>query len=200
MLSWTFSRNSDRPCFSSMPIDWRIWSVASVRTRSKSSWSISFFVYSRLGCPTTATNPSCSLIISLITPWAWKMASITSSSEVSWALPSTDITAFSLPPTKNSKSHVSISSTVGLITNSSLIRPITIAPTGPLNGMSETDKAADAPINDGTSAECLPSKERTVHKTCISLLKSFGKRGRMQWSINLAVNCSLSPGRGSRRP
>ena len=84
--------------------------------------------------------------------------------------------------------------------NLSSIFPTVTAATGPSNGTSEIAKAAEVPIRAGTSAGWMPSDENTLHKICTSALKSFGKRGRMQWSIRRATNCSDDPGRGSRLP
>ena len=78
------------------------------------------------------------------------------------------------------------------------MRPIRTAAIGPLNGMSESVSATDAPSIAMTSGSFSLSCESTVAMTCVSQLKPFGKSGRIGRSIRREVRISFSAGRPSR--
>ena len=126
------------------------------------------------------------------------MASINSSSVMSFASPSTITMVCSFPDTIISISESSICDRVGLMTNSPSIRPTRTVAIGPLKGISEIINAADAPKPASVSAIFSPSLDNTVIMTCVSHLKDFGKRGRIGRSVNRLVNISCSDGRASR--
>ena len=67
-------------------------------------------------------------------------------------------------------------------------------PIGPFHGMSEIERATDAPIIAVISGEQSLSTERTVSERFTSFLKSFGKRGRIGRSITLDVRIAFSDG------
>jgi len=73
-------------------------------------------------------------------------ASTRISSEHSDALPSTIVTASSVPATTRLRVLFSDSSLSGFKINSSSIFPTRIAPTGPLNGISDMVKAEEIPM------------------------------------------------------
>ena len=77
------------------------------------------------------------------------------------------------------------------------IKPTLAAPTGPLKGSPEIDKAAEDAIIDNISASFSLSYESTVGKTCTSFLKSSGNKGLIGLSINLDIKVSDSVGLAS---
>ena len=79
-----------------------------------------------------------------------------------------------------------------------LTRPTRTAPMGPLNGMSEIVRAAEAPLMPATSGSFSVSAESTKAMTWVSHLKPSGNSGRMGRSICRLVRISRSLGRPSR--
>jgi len=57
---------------------------------------------------------------------------------------------------------------VGLATSLPSIRPIRTPAMGPLKGMFEICRAAEAPSRAATSESCCPSTESTVAMSCVS--------------------------------
>ena len=74
-----------------------------------------------------------------------------------------------------------------------------VAPKGPSMGMSDSDKAAEAPRIASTSVGFSLSTESTVMTTWISSLIPLGKRGRRGLSVSLAVSVASWVGLPSRR-
>src|SRR4051794_7632909 len=73
------------------------------------------------------------------------------------------------------------------------------APIGPLNGMPETMRAAEAPLMDAMSCGFSRSAPRIVAMTWTSLRKPSGNDGRSGRSVRRQVRIACSPGRPSRR-
>ena len=86
---------------------------------------------------------------------------------------------------------------VGFKTHLPSIKPTLDAPTGPLKGNPEIDRAAEHAIIDNISASFSLSYESTVGKTCTSFLKSSGNKGLIGLSINLDIRVSASVGLAS---
>ena len=96
------------------------------------------------------------------------------------------------------RSDFSRCSTVGLMTNFPSTRPTRTPAMGPLKGISETERAQDAPIIAAMSGGLSCSTERTVAMTCMSLRKPLGKSGRMGRSMSRAQRMAALLGRPSR--
>ena len=86
---------------------------------------------------------------------------------------------------------------VGFVTNLPSTLPTLTVAIGPLKGISETVRAADAPTPANTSAIFSPSLDIAVIMTCVSYLNDFGNRGLIGLSVNLLVNISFSDGLAS---
>ena len=69
---------------------------------------------------------------------------------------------------------------------------------GPLNGMSETCRAADVPNMASTSGSFSRSAESTVAMIWVSQRRPSENSGRMERSIRRQVRISFSDGRPSR--
>src|SRR3982751_5367112 len=91
------------------------------------------------------------------------------SSDSSQASDSTISTASLVPATTSSSLVSAISSSVGLSTYSSLMKPTRAAPMGPLNGTPDSVNAADAATIATTSGSFSISCDSTVMITCVSL-------------------------------
>ena len=91
------------------------------------------------------------------------------SSSTSRAPASTIEIASGVPATIRSSSDSSLSCSVGLMMNSSPIRPIRTAPTGPSKGSSDSISAAEAPLMQRMSNAFTWSADRTVATTWVSL-------------------------------
>ena len=102
--------------------------------------------------------------------WPQVMASSMTASGRILAPASTIMIASRVPATTRSISLSSSWLVVGLATNSPLIRPTRTAPTGPMNGMLLTDRAAEAPFTARMSGSFSWSAERTVRTTWTSFL------------------------------
>ena len=74
-----------------------------------------------------------------------------------------------------------------------------VAATGPLNGIWDTDNAADAPMMPRMSGWFSWSAERTVVMICTSFRIPLGKRGRRGRSVSRAASVASVVGRPSRR-
>ena len=72
------------------------------------------------------------------------------------------------------------------------------APTGPENGIPESDIAAEEPIIASTSGSLSESAEMTRLMIWSSLRKFLGKSGRSGRSMSRQVSVSFSSGRPSR--
>ena len=101
--------------------------------------------------PFLATNDFKLSIISLFISCDLTIASYIKSSEISFPSDSIITTPSVLPETRRLNSLSSNCSYDGFVTNSLFIYPIFVAETGPLNGISEIDKAKLAPINPNQS-------------------------------------------------
>ncbi len=124
---------------------------------------------SHLGLPAFFCSSSCAAQRVRISSWAiWRASSIVSSS-TSVAPASTIEIASTVPATTRSSSDSSVSCSVGLMMNSSPIRPMRTAPTGPWKGISESMRAIEAPLSARMSKAFTWSTERIVATTCVSL-------------------------------
>ena len=85
------------------------------------------------------------------------------------------------------------------MTTSPFTSPMNAPPIGPFHGMSEMERAMDAPIIAVISGEQSSSTDITVSVRATSLRRSFGKSGRMGLSITLLVSIAFSEGLPSRR-
>ena len=83
---------------------------------------------------------------------------------------STIMIASRVPETIRSSSESASWLKVGLTTNSPSIRPMRTAPTGPANGISLIDRAAEPAIVPSTSGSFSWSVERTVMTSWMSSL------------------------------
>ena len=72
--------------------------------------------------------------------------------------------------------------------------PTLTAAVGPPKGISEIERAQEAPIIAHTSGELSWSTESTVATTTVSFLKSFGKSGLSGLSMAREVKIALSEG------
>ena len=88
----------------------------------------------------------------------------------------------------------SLCSTVGFITILLSTYPTLTAAVGPPNGISDIERAQDAPIMLQTSGELSCSTDKTVATTHTSFLKSLGNNGLNGLSIALDVKIALSAG------
>ena len=131
--------------------------------------------------------------------WASLMASRTISSDTSLAPASIISTPSRDPATTRSRVLSSDCWYVGLMTNSPSTQPIRVTPIGPLNGMSEIDRAVEAPTMDMMSRGVSRSAERGVVMICTSLRKSFGNSGLSGRSVRRMVRTVSVVGRPSRR-
>ena len=104
-----------------------------------------------------------------ISSWAICSASSIVSSSTSVAPASTIEMASAVPATTRSSSDSSASCSVGLMMNSSPIRPMRTAPTGPWKGISESIRAVEAPFSARMSNAFTWSTERMVATTWVSL-------------------------------
>ncbi len=111
--------------------------------------------------------------------------------------PSTMVIPSRFPAMIRSMSLSSNSAVVGLQMRDPSTRPTRTPPTGPWKGISETVRAADAPIIPRTAGSFSWSAERTVAMTWVSLWNSFGKSGRIGLSMNRETSVSRSLGRPS---
>ncbi len=130
--------------------------------------SIDSAITSRFTRPTFLANSSIFWTIFLISAWANSSASSIVCSDNSLAPASTIITASAVPATTRCSSLRSIVSRSGLTTSWPLTRPIFTPATGPLKGMFDTARAADAAVIPITSEEPVLSAERTEAMTCVS--------------------------------
>ncbi len=130
--------------------------------------------------------------------WPKKMASSSSSSEISWPPPSTMTTPSRLPATTRFTSLWASWLPVGLQTHWPWTLPTRTPAMGPWKGMSEICRAAEAPQMARTSGSFSWSADRTVAMIWTSLKNPLGKRGRRGRSISRAVRISFSLGRPSR--
>ena len=87
---------------------------------------------------------------------------------------------------------------MGLATKLPSTLPTLTVDIGPLKGMSDIVRAAEAPMPARTSAIFCPSLDIAVIITCVSYLNDFGKRGLIGLSVNRLVNISFSEGLASR--
>ena len=122
------------------------------------------------------------------------MALYISSSDTSFAPASIITTFFSEAATVSSSTLSFLSSAVGLMMNLSPIIPTNAPPIGPFHGISEMERAMDAPIIAVISGEQSGSTLITVRVRATSLRRSFGKRGRIGRSITRLVRIAFSPG------
>ena len=131
-------------------------------------------------------------------PWANSMAPAISSSLTSRDPASIMVMESLDPQTTTSIRLVSSWGKVGFSTYWPSTWPIRTAAMGPRNGMSEMERADEAPIIPKMSASFSWSAEITEHTTWTSLRKSWGNSGRIGRSIIRADNISLSRGLPSR--
>ena len=148
--------------------------------------------------PHSTTSSFCIFTIFFISSKPNIIASTNLSSETSFPEASTIITASSVPETTRFIILDSSSEFLGLITNSSSIRPTRTEPVGPSNGMLDTATAAEAPTMEITSGSVSLSADNTADIIWISFEYPFGKRGRIGLSVILIVNISLLVGLLSR--
>ena len=87
---------------------------------------------------------------------------------------------------------------MGLATSLPSTSATRTAPTGPANGIPESDIAAEEPIMASTSGSFSLSAEITRLMIWISLRKPLGNSGRSGRSIRRQVSVSFSSGRPSR--
>ena len=120
------------------------------------------------------------------------------SSESSLASDSTIRMASVVPATIKSSAESFISETVGLMTGLLSMKPTLTPAIGPLNGISDIDKAADAAIMEITSVCTSGLRLMTVMTTCTSLRKSSLNDGLKGLSISLEISVSFSEGLPSR--
>ena len=140
-------------------------------------------------------NPSRPLISSC----ASMMALYISSSETSFA-PASIMTIFCIVAATVSSSVLSSRcALVGLMTGLPSTMPTKTPPIGPFHGISEMERAMDAPIIPAISCEQSGSTAMTVSEIATSLRRSFGNRGRIGRSMTREVRMAFSPGRPSRR-
>ena len=172
-LTTPISRRSDS--FGSVPVvststiaNSRLASTAATKSRTEpvpgSSDGVSF------GLPTASRSCSWMSMSGWRARWPNRMASAMTSSGRSLAPASTIMIASRVPETIRSSSDSSTWLKVGLTTNSPSIRPIRTAPTGPANGISLIDSAADAATVPRTSGSFSWSVERTVMTSWMSSL------------------------------
>ncbi len=69
---------------------------------------------------------------------------------------------------------------------------------GPFHGISEMDRATDAPIMAVISGEQSRSTDMTISDSAMSLRRSLGNRGRMGRSMTRLVRIAFSEGLPSR--
>jgi len=169
-----------------------ILSVANSRTFASISSSAFGSMNSIFSLPTSATISSINATIFLISSWAVSIASSINDSGTSSAPASTIITASFVPETVRCSELFSLCSAVGFITNAPSTRPTFTEPVGPLNGISDIDKATDEPIIATTSGVQSWSTDNTVATTCTSFLNPFGNNGLIGLSISLDVSVAFS--------
>ena len=118
--------------------------------------------------PTSFLNSACALICLLIAACANSKHSTNSSSEHSFASPSTIIKFFSVAAMINSKSHFANSALEGLITNLPSIFAILTSEIISLIGILDTANAADAAKHANESGITCSSLETNEINTCTS--------------------------------
>ena len=94
----------------------------------------------------------------------------------------------------NFKSDSSLCSSFGLSIISLFIIPTSIAPKGPLKGISDVVTARDAPIIDNISGGKSCSTDNTKQDITTSFLKSSGNSGLRGLSIALPIKTAASAG------
>ncbi len=120
------------------------------------------------------------------------------SSDRTFAPPSTMTMASRDPATSNCNSLSGYCDVIGFTTSCPPMRPMRTPAIGPLNGMSETSSAADAPMSAGMSASFSLSNDSTVATIWVSQRKPSGKSGRSGRSIRRELRISFSLCRPSR--
>ena len=141
-------------------------------------------------------------MIALMTGWKWRWPNITAPSMISslssLASDSTISTASPVPATTSSSWVSAISSSVGLSTYSSFMKPTRAAPIGPLKGTPDSVSAAEAATIATTSGSFSMSCDSTVTITWVSLRQPSANNGRIGRSIRRETSVSFSVGRPSR--
>ncbi len=130
--------------------------------------------------------------------WPNRIASAITSSVRSLTPASTIMIASRVPETMRSSDESASCVVVGLMTNSSSMRPIRTAAIGPRNGISLIVSAADAAIVPRTSGLFSWSVEKTVMTHWTSSLYPSGNNGRIGRSVRRAARMAASDGRASR--
>ena len=138
-------------------------------------------------------------MVSAFTIWASFMPWITISSETSLAPASTITTASRVPATIRSSALSCCSWNVGLATSLPSMKPMRVAEMGPPKGMSEMERAADAPMIARCCGSCSWSAESVVMMTWRSERIPLGKRGRRGRSVSRMVRMASWVGLPSRR-
>ena len=117
---------------------------------------------SRFSTVSSFSNSFCKPMSNLMASCAALIACSRSSSETSFASPSTIVMESSEPATTSSKSASSSWLMVGLMRYSPLIRPTRTVAIGPAKGISEITSAAEAPNPAKTSGSFSLSMESTL--------------------------------------
>ena len=130
-------------------------STAEVSAGAKSRGSRAAFSASRMMASITGWKPA----------WPTITALSIVSSDSCFASDSTISTASPVPATTRSSEEVFISSIVGLSLSSSLMKPTRAAPTGPMKGMPEMVRAAEAATRARMSGSFSMSCDSTVTTT-----------------------------------
>ena len=125
------------------------------------------------------------------------MASSISCSEISLEPASTIKIASSVPATARFRRLTSNCAGVGLTINCPSMSPTRTPAIGPSKGISDTHKAAEAPIMAGISGALSGSTETAVATICTSLWYPSGNMGRMGRSIKRLVKIAWVLGRPS---
>ena len=102
-----------------------------------------------------------------------------------------------LPDRTKSNSEFSICSIVGFITKLPSTLPTLTEAIGPLKGISDNDKAKDAPKAANTSGSFSSSKDITLISILVSLLKPSANKGLRGLSVSLEESISFSVGLAS---
>ena len=130
--------------------------------------------------------------------WPKVTAPSIASSDSSLASDSTISTPSVVPATTRSSLDCFTWSMVGFSTYCPSIMPTRAAPTGPMNGMPDSVRAAEQPIRATMSGSLSMSWDRTVAITWTSLRNPSGNSGRIGRSIRRLFSTSASDGRPSR--
>ena len=204
LLSYSFVTSSINasiaPYLSNLPgIDTAatIWSLARAVTSSTKLLSNSNNGISNFSLPQASTTFSWKAINSLIFSWPNNNASSIISSLTSLASASTILIASLVPATSKLINDLSNCSGVPLTINSPSTNPTLTPAIGPLNGISETHNAKDAPNIAAISGDASWSTDKTVLTLCTSFLNPSANNGLIGRSIILAVKVPCSLGRPS---